>query len=299
LLARFSGVPSGTTLKVWSASVGTAPSTCLAGTTAGDKSWNSGNAAWKVNDADSVGAGGTPTTTAEWRSVSLSSGGGTSTWEITGGAPFSTDSVFFAVDIVYTANTTSGIPALGTATVNGSYAPISTTVLASNSAPRPRFLDDSSGVNIFSVNSCATTLLYPYVTNQAGFDTGLVIANTSRDPFGTATQEGTCTINYYGHTTGGGAAPAAVTTPRVPAGQHAVWTLSSGGTIQTAGGTIAAAPGFQGYIIAVCNFQFGHGYAFISDIGSGRLAQGYLALVMDATADTVPRSESNSEPLGQ
>lgn len=299
LLARFSGVPSGATVKVWSASVGTAPSTCLAGTTAGDKSWNSGNAAWKVNDADSVGAGGTPTTTAEWRSVSLSSGGGTSTWEITGGAPFSTDSVFFAVDIVYTANTTSGIPALGSATVNGSYAPISTTVLASNSAPRPRFLDDSSGIDIFSVNSCATTLLYPYVTNQAGFDTGLVIANTSRDPFGTATQEGTCTINYYGHTTGGGAAPAAVTTPRVPAGQHAVWTLSSGGTIQTAGGTIAAAPGFQGYIIAVCNFQFGHGYAFISDIGSGRLAQGYLALVMDAAADSVPRSESNSEPLGQ
>jgi hypothetical protein len=299
LMARFAGVPAGVTVRVWTASVGSGGTPCAAGSVAGDKKWNSTTDAWSVDGADSVGAGGAPTTTAEFRDVSLSGGSGAATWEITTPNPFVTDTVFFAVDVVYTANTTSGIPALGTGTVNGSFAPVSTVVTASSTAPVPRFFDDSTPTNIFSINSCATTLLYPYVTNQAGFDTGLVIANTSKDPFGTATQEGTCSLNYYGFTTGGGAAPAAVTTPRVPAGQHAVWTLSSGGTVQTGGGTIAAAPGFQGYIIAVCNFQFGHGYAFISDIGSGKLAQGYLALVMDDTAATVPRSGSNSEPLGQ
>jgi len=40
------------------------------------------------------------------------------------------------------------------------------------------------------------------------------------------------------------------------------------------------APGFQGYIIAVCNFQFAHGFAFISDLGARNLAMGYLALVL-------------------
>lgn len=302
LLARFNAVPSGVTLRAYTRSIDNLPDSAngTASTRCGSD-FATNNIAWRVNDADSVGAGGTTPGggTAEWATISLGSGAGSSTYEVTQDSPFTNDSIYVAIDVVYTANTTSGIPALGTATVNGSYAPLSTVVLASSTAPRPRFFDDSSAINIFTINSCATNLLYPYVTNQSGFDTGMVISNTSMDPFGTATQEGACIINYYGHTTGGGAAPAPVTTPVVPAGQHAVWTLSSGGTVQTAGGTIAAAPGFQGYVIAQCNFQFGHGYAFISDIGSAKLAQGYLALIMDDTASTVPRTGSESEPLNQ
>jgi len=33
-------------------------------------------------------------------------------------------------------------------------------------------------------------------------------------------------------------------------------------------------------MIAVCNFQFAHGFAFISDLGARNLAMGYLALVI-------------------
>jgi hypothetical protein len=296
LLARLAGVPTGSTVRVWSRNVYNGLSGC------DDDELDDANpafVAWRVNDADSVGAGGTPTTTSEWRAISTSGAAGSATWEVTVADSATIDAVYFAVDVNYTANTTAGVPALGNSTVNGSYAPLSTVGEASLTAPRPRFVDDSTATDLFGINSCATNLLWPYVTNQAGFDTGLVISNTSRDPFGTATQEGACVINYYGHTTGGGAAPAAVTTPRVPAGQHAVWTLSSGGTVLTGGGTIAAAPGFQGYVIAQCNFQFAHGYAFISDVGATRLAQGYLALVMDAEAGTLPRSGSESEPLGQ
>jgi len=50
-------------------------------------------------------------------------------------------------------------------------------------------------------------------------------------------------------------------------------------------------------VIAQCQFQYGHGFAFISDIGAQRLAMGYLALVMDDTLSP-SRTGSKSESLG-
>jgi len=44
--------------------------------------------------------------------------------------------------------------------------------------------------------------------------------------------------------------------------------------------TSTAVPGFSGYMIAVCNFQYAHGFAFVSDLGARNLAMGYLALVI-------------------
>jgi uncharacterized protein (TIGR03437 family) len=65
---------------------------------------------------------------------------------------------------------------------------------------------------------------------------------------------------------------------------------------------LASTPGFQGYIIAQCQFQYAHGFAFISDLGAQRLAQGYLALVLDeglAEVDRrVPGTEIRGEQLG-
>jgi len=43
-------------------------------------------------------------------------------------------------------------------------------------------------------------------------------------------------------------------------------------------------PGFQGYMMVGCDFQFAHGYAFISDFGGQKLAQGYQALVLPERA---------------
>ena len=232
-----------------------------------------------------------------WRSVSLSSGTGRAVWTIIQDSPYTDDKVYFGVDVRYTANTNAGMPALGTGTVNGSYYPISTTNQASSSAPVPRFVDDSTSWNLITINSCATNLLFVYVTNQGGFETGMVISNTSLDPFGTATQEGPCTINYYGFATGGSVAPTQVAIPNVPAGHQAIWTLSSGGTVNTAGGVIAATPGFQGYAIVQCLFQYAHGFAFISDLGATKLAQGYQALVLDGQMPEWPRTGSVSELL--
>ena len=172
----------------------------------------------------------------------------------------------------------STYPPLGA--VNGSFAPLSTVTSAGNRAPIPRFADTSTSSNIFTINPCRTNLLYPFVTNQAGFDTGLAISNTSSDPFGTAGQTGSCQLNYYGGTTGGGAQ----TTPAV----------SSGATYTSLANS--SAPNFQGYIIAQCNFQYAHGYAFISDLGARNLAMGYLALIIPDPART--SSPCPSEVLG-
>lgn len=121
-----------------------------------------------------------------------------------------------------------------------------------------------------------TTLLFPFVTNQAGFETGISIANTSADTLGTKPSAGNCELSYFGGTTGGGAAPRnQSTTYALLGGQTLVFTLSSGGS-----NGIAATPGFQGYIMVTCNFPYARGYAFISDVGAQKLANGYLAEVV-------------------
>jgi hypothetical protein len=166
--------------------------------------------------------------------------------------------------ISYTANPGANTPALGTATVGGSFAPISTDTNASATDTIPRFADTSVAVNAWSIAKCATHLLFPFVTNQAGFDTGFAIANTSMDQYGTSTQTGTCTFNFFGT-----AAPAAVTTAAAIAPGTDYTNLTS-----------VLAPGFQGYVIVDCQFQYAHGFAFITQIGTFLGTEGYLALVI-------------------
>jgi len=190
----------------------------------------------------------------------------------------------FMVWISYTASPATNNPAPGTMTVNMAYAPNPTSGLftaaqgaaASASLNIPRFADTSTAINIAQVTICQTALLFPFITNQNGFDTGMAIADTSVDPFGTAAQNGTCTLNWYSN----------ATTSSNPAAS----TLGAGGvgsTTPIAGGTVVTAlasttvPGFQGYMIAVCNFQYAHGFAFVSDLGARQLAMGYLPLVMN------------------
>ena len=109
-----------------------------------------------------------------------------------------------------------------------------------------------------------TRLLFPFVINQNGFDTAITIANTSANPFGTATQSGTCTLNFFG-----AAAPAnPITTPTIAAG-----------TVFT---TLASlqVPGFQGYLIANCSFGFAEGVALVSDLGARTELSSYVAKVL-------------------
>lgn len=227
-----------------------------------------------------------PGATAGLVEVPITGGSGAFTWEVFGQDPNQLDVLSFAVALGYRSTNS---PGLGTATVNGSFAPVSTVNTMNATAPIPRFADQSTANSTININTCLTTILFPFVTNQGGFDTGIAISNTTADPFGTAPQTGNCEIDYYGGTTGGGAAPSKqTTTTPLTGGQTATFTLSSGGT-----NGLAATPGFQGYIIAICQFRFAHAFAFISDVGSQKLAEGYLALILDPRPGYTP-----SEILG-
>jgi hypothetical protein len=207
--------------------------------------------------------------------VTLTGGTGTAVWEAVNTNPNTIESFKFGVYITYTANVGQNSPASGTSTVNLSFAPTATSGVASSTASIPRFVGDTAAARpLATISVCRTILLYPYITNQAGFDTGLTIANTSQDSFtigssATGAQAGSCTLTWYGGTT------AAPTTPPGPSNTGNI----AAGTVWTNTlGTIA--PNFQGYMFAVCNFQYAHGFAFISDVGARNLAMGYLAIVI-------------------
>jgi hypothetical protein len=206
---------------------------------------------------------------------------GTSTilvYEIYYSDPNVQETLTVPLSVEYTSNTASNIPATTTApaTVGVEFSPQSTVYTASATAPIPRFGPSGSPQSLFSISPCSCNLLFPFVTNIAGFDTGVAIANTTADPYGTSAQTGTVTLNYYGTTSGGGAAPPLATSSAITGGQELIFTLSNGGNFG-----IPATPGFEGYIIAQANFQFCHGFAFISDVGAQKLAEGYLAIELD------------------
>jgi len=127
-----------------------------------------------------------------------------------------------------------------------------------------------SSPNLGLLQACSTTILFPYVVNIAGFDTGIAISNASTLPsnsvFTVTPASGTCTLTFYG--TGAPAAPGnTYTTPSIPTAGNTAFLLSS-----TPGAST------QGYSVAVCNFQGAHGYAFV--IGAGGSAD-YLGVILN------------------
>jgi len=177
------------------------------------------------------------------------------------------ESVSFVVVLAYSNNPQ---PAANTISTTGGYAPQNAAATATTADPIPRFLGLSTPVPMVSLNACRTTLLFQFLTNQAGFDTGVAVSNTSRDTLGTAAQTGRCTATFFptpSNPTTQAQFPA-LSSPTLAGGEQ--WTFTVSGT----------RAGFQGYMMVGCDFQFAHGYAFISDFGSKNLAQGYQALVI-------------------
>jgi len=224
--------------------------------------------------------------------VQILNGTGLAVWEVTAADQGAQDTLAFAVSVAFAANTPNNLPAPGQSTVTGNFAPFYPAGSAllperiSATLPIPRFVDNPISRNDFVINTCATNLLFPFVTNQGGFDTGIAIANTSRDIFADQNerlQSGRCTVNYFGEGPAGANAPAPFTTAtNIEAGRVGTFVLSTGGTgafsdMQNRGA------GFQGYLIVSCQFQYAHGFAFITDgpVGQARVAEGYLALVLD------------------
>jgi len=296
LMARFTNVPAGVALyaSVYGVTSSSTPALTAAATSANSGVRlvsTDGNGSGAFSAVSATNSSSESALTIPSAPIALSNGSGAAVWEVVVANPFQVQDFEVAVSVAYAANTSSNLPGLGTASVAGSFAPLSTVTTASTSNLQPRFADSSTARTLFNVNDCSTNLLFPFLTNQAGFDSGIAIANSSTDPFGTTSQAGPCKLNYYGESTGGGAAPAAQTSAVVPAGKTLMATLSTGGNYG-----IAATPGFQGYMIAQCRFQYAHGLAFISDVGANRVAEAYTALILDGALGS--RTLVNSEVLG-
>jgi hypothetical protein len=298
LMLRFAGVPANTSVLVSPYENGGTAATSRVRLVSTDAS------------GATSGGGFTPVTplSNQFAPVSLTGGAGIAVYEVVTSNPVALEDIDIPVAISFSA--TPNPPGLGTATVTGSFAPLSTVRVSDATSPIPRFFDSPINRTIFTINPCSTNLLFPFVTNQAGFDTGMAIANTSNDSgtgFNTPLQTGPCTMNYYS-TTGSGAVTvltAETFRRNVAAGETVAWTISSGSADLFAApsggsGVGGAHPGFQGYIIAQCRFQFAHGFAFISTAGAGAstgVAEGYLALVMDTGIPS--RTGFASETLGE
>jgi hypothetical protein len=164
--------------------------------------------------------------------------------------------------------------------------------------PTPRFAVVKTQEGRYTtINLCQTTLLYPFVTGASGFDTGIAVANTSMDPFGTVTQTGSCKLYGYGVTIASSGTATAIQTT-VPGcdslanplpgtncfgGATASSNVIAPGTVGTVMAS-AVLTNFQGYVIAVCNFQYAHGYAAVTDLGLHNIFSSYLALELSPSS---------------
>lgn len=207
--------------------------------------------------------------------VSISSGSGTAVYEYTGNAGVNDASQEAYSVSVYLVASAGAVPApAGPITATVSFAPIGA------SSNIPNFVSGSSTTTVNGSNftACSTTLLFPFVTNQLGFDTGIAISNTSSDllalkngaPINSVNaQSGTCSLNFFGD--------------NAPTGAVVTDSVATGKTYAAAASTLA--PGFQGYAIAVCNFQYAHGFAYVvyNLTQNNGAAMGYLPLVINGT----------------
>ena len=159
--------------------------------------------------------------------------------------------------VTFTWKSGGDMPAMiGAGYVDVSFHPVSTAGVSFDDVKMPRFAVSDGPDMVVKVDDCVTTLLFPFVTNQNMFDTGLVITNTS-------TETGSCTIDFSGSE-----APADMAAQTVIGGEQWVALAS------------VISQGFQGYITATCGFQGGYGFAFLTDGYGGvpTLAQSYLAV---------------------
>jgi hypothetical protein len=196
------------------------------------------------------------------------------------------------VTVSYTSNTV--VAPAGPITVVTSYAPSPATPGAALPTPLPTipyFANTGTVLNGATFAVCQTTLLFPFVTNQSGFETGIAIANAGLDNLGVAGksvatgQAGACTINFYGSTGAeGGTQPTQPTTANFPSATNKPTTTIAPGTTHADTLTDVAGGPFQGYAIAVCPFLYARGFAFI-EFGlatSNGVVEGYLADVINS-----------------
>jgi hypothetical protein len=201
----------------------------------------------------------------------------------------------FSIPVYFQVPSNTIAPTSTAVTVTTSLAPQPATaasIIPSFSSTAPSIVT----TNTVSFSACSTTLLFPFVTNANGFETGIAIANTSKDPFGgklggATAQSGTCSLNFYQSGVSGATNPTSVTAPNLTeganqpylAGEDYAFTLTQALAVNTSNPAT-----FQGYVIAQCNFTYAHAFAYILGglqpgmfVNPNNTAMGYLAIVIN------------------
>jgi hypothetical protein len=213
--------------------------------------------------------------------------------------------------------TLSGTPSstltAGSITVTATMAPIGDGLMGNNQPPTPsstvgfpRFAQADVGpVTIGTIAAATTTMLIPYAVRVSTYDTGIAIANTTKDPFGSSggatPASGTIVFNMFPRTdTGVGTAFSVTTssTVRPGVGLATDGTLAAGGTWTGLMSDILTAAGqsgdFFGYIFIQTNFTFAHGASYIFNGAGFTSASPVLVLPTPASSPRTP-TESLSQ----
>jgi len=225
----------------------------------------------RVVSANADGSGGALSTSpaGSFERVTVSAGKATIVYEVTQTDPAPVPNVV----TIFIALTGRARTEVGTIRGSLSLAPIGPPATA---AARPQFAAGPERT-LGRVIQCISYLLFPWVVNSGdgSLDTGIAISNTSAVPsqLGTQGQTGDVTLHLFSADGTTQPSPIVISPAGgLPAGRTVTYVLSQLGVP------------FQGYLIAVCDFQFGHGFAFISNPQPGQggsFAESYLPLVID------------------
>jgi hypothetical protein len=282
-MITFTGIPNGVTIFMPQSISNIAPNASTAPGTGGTGSLVGAGSRMTLiggNSADGSGGGAQADIKDQFDAIPSTGGTALAVYEVMQGAPTAVNIVIEFTGIAPTdvsiINVTAGL------------GPVGPTTLA---AARPQFAAAPAGIEIAETRACVTNLLFPWVvnTNDGNYDTGIAINNASSDPLtglkipgirGAVPTPGKVTLYFYPTAGGTAPAPLPLTPSPLPAGQTATFIASS---LKTA---------FTGYVIAVCEFAWGHGFAFINNPigGQNGFAQGYTANVLPNNRNVVPES---------
>jgi hypothetical protein len=171
------------------------------------------------------------------------------------------------------------------------------TSLTTGQVPRYQaLLQPSSPITVVVFPPSNTVLLVTFAFVGPGYNTGLAIANTTTDPFGTAgggaaTSSGTVSFLFVKND---GTTKTYTTTTGSPGGGlSGAGVVASGSTYVVNVSDLLSAAGFgstfTGYIFITANFTFAHGAATIYTTSTGAAALSTPVLVLPPVSTAAPR----------
>jgi len=216
---------------------------------------------------------------------------------------FITGALTFPMPIEVTFNPNTAPAQTKPMTVQVGYAPAAAPLGPAGPSSIPTFALPGPPLNGSVIANCQTTLLFPYVTNETGYETGIAISNTTTDNLGNfisptgsfaTPTPGICTLNFYGNQK----QPPAVTVPKT--GNLGAWSATIAGQApvfaEILSDLIAPATQFTGYAIANCNFLDAHGFAFLLDVTGS--AGPYIATVIPRLTTAGAGVSADANPIG-